>query len=255
MQHNVPKSKLELIGENDRLFQKSGYPKPFSFNHDVAQVFDDMVTRSVPIYVEVHHHMSQWLKRMCQNDDIIVDLGCSTGTTILYLGQCLSERLRFIGIDNSEAMISKAESKLARLPERHRIELRCEDITQADFSNAGFVVMNYTLQFLPVAKRAQLIEHIYRGMRPGGILFLSEKLRAEHPILEETSTSIYENFKLEQGYTHSEIARKKEALENVLVPYTETQCRKLLEKSGFAAIDTIVKWNNFASFIAVKAPT
>ena len=118
--------------------------------------------------------------------------------------------------------------------------------------NASFVIMNYTLQFIPIVSRQDLLSSIYTGLCDGGIFLLSEKVRAECSELQETCTWIYEDFKHRRNYTKREIARKKEALMNVLIPFTEEEIRTYLHSAGFSSVEIVAKWNNFTTFVARK---
>ena len=248
----TPKDPIMLSSDQDRLFRGSHYPKPFEFNKEVAGVFDDMVQRSIPLYREVAHLAGQWALAFYQKGSRIYDIGCSTGTVISYIGEGISSSADFVGIDLSAPMIERAKEKLAHFPSQHRLKLICGDVMEQEFDNASVIIVNYTLQFLPVKSRALLIQRIFDGLRPGGILFMSEKVKCQNPEFQETSTVLYEEFKLRQGYTKSEIARKKEALENVLIPLTEADYHKAMASAGFTSQETIGKWYNFCSFVAQK---
>jgi tRNA (cmo5U34)-methyltransferase len=238
--------------DRDGLFLQKNAPRRFEFNADVAKVFDDMVLRSIPMYSDVLNAVIEWQHYYAQPDSYIYDLGCSTGSTIYAIASSAEERLRFVGIDNSQAMLDKAQSKLQKLAESHDISLRCSDVTTSEIKNASMVIMNYTLQFLPVIKRKSLLENIFRGLKPGGLLFMSEKLRSNQPVFQDTMTKIYEDFKYRNGYSRSEIELKKEALDNVLIPFTPEEHAKLLREVGFAHSEIILRWHNFASFVAIK---
>lgn len=248
--NNIPD--LVLNSEKDQLFASQRYPKPFAFNAEVAGVFDDMVKRSIPLYCDVTPYLGDWALDYYKAGTNVYDIGCSTGTTMLHLSQRLEKPVTFIGIDNSPAMIEKAEEKLRAIPAQHRHHLVCDDVMTQNISNASIVILNYTLQFLPIASRYGLLKRIYDGLCPGGILFLSEKVRFDHPQFQETSTNIYENFKERQGYSRTEIEMKKEALDNVLVPFTEQEHRSALKNAGFHSYDSVMKWNNFMSLVAFK---
>ena len=168
--------KLHLVGGHDNIFESGPYPSPFEFNEDVATVFDDMVTRSVPMYREVIDGLIYWTKRFYQQGSVIFDLGCSTGTTIDILAQTLEPGANFVGIDISRPMVKRANAKLSWAFEKHSIQLLQEDVNMSDISNASVVIMNYTLQFIPLEERLRLMQRIYRGLRPGGILVISEKV-------------------------------------------------------------------------------
>ncbi|MGC9525483.1 MAG: methyltransferase domain-containing protein [Limnospira sp.] len=245
-------TELYLSSEKDELFERGPWPKPFAFNEDVVRVFDDMVSRSVPLYKEVVACAVHWAKYYYQPGTKIVDVGCSTGTFLELLGRFLKQPATLVGIDNSEPMLAKAREKLSPLEGFHTVELMGESAENCEFANSSIVVMNYTLQFLPVPQRRRVLKAVCEGLVPGGLLFVSEKVRSPHPQLQETMTRHYEAFKAKNGYAKTEIERKKEALENVLIPLTEDQQMQMLRESGFGAIDVLLKFHNFVSFVALK---
>ncbi len=243
---------LKLNSQNDNIFAGQHYPKPFAFNHEVAEVFDDMVQRSIPLYQDVTRFTADWVLHFYQQGTSIIDIGCSTGTTTHQIAHRLAAPAQFLAIDSSEAMIARAEEKLADLPGRHRLELLCIDVMAVALPKASAVVINYTLQFLPVSQRTTLLQRIWDSLVPGGILLISEKVRLNSPSFQELGTKLYEQFKEKQGYSRTEIEKKKEALENVLIPFTEDEHRHLLKLSGFSHIESVMKWNNFMTLVAMK---
>ncbi|MCB0193082.1 MAG: carboxy-S-adenosyl-L-methionine synthase CmoA [Anaerolineae bacterium] len=247
-----PPTHLYLSSEKDDLFERGPWPKPFTFNDEVVRVFDDMVSRSVPLYYEVVAAAAHWAKAYYQPGTRLIDVGCSTGTFLELLGRFLKEPAVLVGIDNAPAMLTKAAEKLAHLQDRHQIELRCENAGDGSFTGSSVVVMNYTLQFLPLAERRPLLQAIYDGLAPGGLLFLSEKVKSGSPRIQETITHHYEAFKARNGYAQTEIERKKEALENVLVPLTYEQQIQMLRDTGFSHVDSLIRLHNFVSFVALK---
>jgi len=252
---------LNLRGKVDKIYEHFG-PKPFEFDSEVVSVFDDMVSRSVPLYCEVIDLAIYYFERYYKTGTKVYDLGCSTGTTLDILARAAESILdkydgvcEFVGIDNSEAMIKACQEKMSWASEHSRVDIRCGDILETDIVNASFVIMNYTLQFVPVMNREDIVEKIFNGMNEGGIFLLSEKIRAECSEIQETCTWIYEDFKERRKYTKREIARKKEALMNVLVPFTERELRNVLSSAGFDSVEVIAKWNNFVTFVARKHST
>ena len=265
---------LNLRGKTDHIYVEHG-PKPFKFDEEVVSVFDDMVSRSVPLYSEVIDLAIYWTQRYYKPGTRIYDLGCSTGTTIDILARAFSNvgngerqnrenstiiknqsrtQCHFVGVDNSHAMVQSCNQKLEWAKDIHRIDLHCDDLMKVKVENASFVIMNYTLQFIPIVHRQELLSSINAGLCEGGILLISEKVRTECSELQETCTWIYEDFKQRRKYTKREIARKKEALMNVLVPFTEKELRNNLQIAGFSSVEVIAKWNNFTTFIARKKP-
>jgi tRNA (cmo5U34)-methyltransferase len=241
------------IKEKDNLFTQANTPEKFEFNESVARVFDDMLERSVPMYRECLESAVGWCARFAKKETHIYDLGCSTGT----LMQCLAERLpadsgvRLAGLDNSGPMLVKAREKLATSP------LPCklmEADLQGDFplTNASVVLMNYTLQFLPPERRLSLARKVYKGLNDGGLLILIEKVKSDNLKFDETFIEFHHAHKKAQGYSQLEISRKREALENVLTPWTVGENINLLMEAGFASTELFFKWNNFAGFVALK---
>ncbi|NES74556.1 MULTISPECIES: carboxy-S-adenosyl-L-methionine synthase CmoA [Okeania] len=245
-------TELYLSSEKDELFEKSPWPKPFTFNAEVVKVFDNMVSRSVPLYREVVAGAVHWTRAYYQPKTRIIDVGCSTGTFLELLGRFLKQPAILVGIDNSQDMLDKAKEKLAQIQDLHQIELICENAENYSFENSSVVVMNYTLQFLSLPQRQKLLQAIYQGLVPGGLLFISEKIRSSCPQFQEQIARHYEAFKAKNGYAQNEIERKKEALENVLVPLTEIQQLQMLNDSGFQQVESLIKFHNFISFVALK---
>lgn len=212
-----------------------------------------MLQRSVPMYQECQNLAVHWCAQYAKPSTSVYDLGCSTGTLLLKLAQVLepSENIKLVGLDNSQAMLKKAEETLKGSP------LPCEMI-EADLNDdlsitqASVVVMNYTLQFVQPANRKIILETIYNGLVPGGSLVLIEKVESKIPHLNKTFIEFHHQFKEERGYSKLEISQKREALENVLIPWTVEQNRDHLQAVGFSTVDLFFKWNNFAGFIALK---
>lgn len=245
------------MSEHDKIFLQTGRTEDFSFDARVANVFDDMVSRSVPFYNEIQRIQSDLIVDFLPpTGGVICDFGCSTGTTIEHITQhpkCPND-IKLVGFDNSEPMLDKARIKLAALIETQKVELRIADLGQLqDLPECNVAILNWTLQFVRPIYREQVLATIFKSLRPGGILMLSEKILSNDPLLNRVYIDHYLQFKLERGgYTDTENQRKREALENILIPYRLDENYALLERSGFGRVDTYFKWFNFASIIAVK---
>ncbi len=225
--------------------------RPFEFDEGVAAVFDDMVSRSVPFYDEIHRILKDLLNYRFAEGDAIYDLGCSTGTTIELMSRHLwDQKASFVGVDNSTAMIEKAKSKCSNL--WHPLHLITDDIQNIEIENAGLVVMNYTLQFIDKSFRPELLKKIYDGLRPGGTFIYAEKIDSADSEIHQLLTTLYYDFKKRQGYSELEIAQKREALEKVLVPYTAEEQLSFLKDAGFEKSEMIFRWYNFACFLGIK---
>lgn len=242
-----------MSSHRDRLYRLESAPEEFDFNERVAEVFDDMLDRSIPFYQEVIKAIVLLLSHHLKHGDTVCDLGCSTGTALLAFARLLQDsHFRFIGIDNSQAMIDKARLKAELYSQEKSISYRRQDISGLDLPETGAFILNYTLQFIRPLQRQPLVKRLYNNLKPGGLLILSEKTICEDKRLNRRFIDIYHRFKRERGYSELEIARKREALENVLVPYSIEENRVLLGNAGFETVSTFFQWFNFSSFVAIK---
>jgi len=238
----------------DEIFRDNrGEVSDFNFGKPVADVFDDMLERSVPFYAEVQRMIGEMACDFAVAGTNIYDLGCSTGTTLISLDAVLCPEVRFIGVDYSEEMLRKCELKTAQRGTTRPIELRCCDLNKGVLvENASLVVMVLTLQFIRPLYRDKLIGAILSGLNENGALILVEKVLGEDSLFNRLFIKYYYDLKMRNGYSQLEISRKREALENVLVPYKLMENREMLLRAGFRYSDVFFKWCNFCGIIAVK---
>ena len=245
--------------KKDRIFLTSGHGTgTFEFNAEVAEVFDDMLERSVPFYPEQQSMIAALCKQLRRPDTVIYDLGCSTATTLITLARELSSDVPLVGFDNSRPMLDRAGAKIRENNFLDRIELREGDLNGAlpetRLDRAGIVIMGWTLQFVIPSRRDQVIRWIYESLIDEGALLVTEKVLTDDQSLGELYTSLYHDFKRKRGYLDVEIARKREALENVLVPYRSAENLDLFRRNGFQVVETFFQWLNFAGYLCVKRP-
>ncbi len=233
----------------DNVFKKQ-ILKQFEFDEEVASVFDDMLNRSIPFYDEMLNLTTSFVLQYCKQNSVVYDLGCSTASTLINIANKSKFDLELIGIDSSDAMLKRAseKSKAYGLD----ITLLNDDIFDVNFKQSKVIISNYTLQFIRPLQREKLIKKIYDSLEEGGIFIFSEKVISDDKILNKLMIDEYYNFKKTKGYSEFEIAQKREALENVLIPYTYEENKKMCEDVGFKQFDCLFKWVNFATFIAIK---
>lgn len=225
----------------------------FQFDEQVTRVFDDMLNRSIPRYAELQSMILNLVDHYYQEKTTIFDLGCSLGTLLGKIEMGFGDRVaRLVGVDISVPMIQKAKSILDENMPGNRIELLVKDIKDVELEDASVVIMNFTLQFIRPIYREKLIRRIFQQLKPGGIFILSEKVIEENMETSKIFQDIYYRFKLQNGYSSTEIARKRECLEHVLVPYSLEEHTQLLKEAGFSPVCLFHKWFNFASFAALK---
>ena len=238
----------------DTLFNTPNEHRSFTFDEQVATVFDDMINRSVPGYSAIIDMVGQLAHRYCKNGSIIYDLGCSLGASSLSITRHIEHNdYEIIAIDSSEAMVTRLKADLQNQKgATKQIKVKLEDIRESEIKSASMVILNFTLQFINVKDRDQLIKKISAGMRPGGLLIISEKVSFTNMEMNSLFIDLYHKFKEKQGYSELEISQKRDALENVLIPESLEKHYERLLAADFELIETWLKYFNFASIIAFK---
>lgn len=223
----------------------------FSFDEKVAAVFPDMIQRSVPGYSTIIAMTGVLAERYAMDHSNIYDLGCSLGASLFSMGHHLdkNKNINLIGIDNSPAMIERCTVLCKTYG---NIQLLCQDIENTRIENASMVVLNFSLQFIPLEHREAILASIARNMLPGGILVLSEKIRFEDHHLDQLNIDLHHAFKKANGYSELEISQKRNALEKVLLPETIKTHQDRIKRAGFQRCDVWFQCFNFASLIAIK---
>ena len=225
----------------------------FTFDDSVARVFPDMIKRSVPGYPTIVAMTGLLAARYATAGSTLYDLGCSLGASTLAMRQNIQQPdCRIIAVDNSASMLERCQNIIDTDTHDTPVSLTCADLQQVVIEDASVVVLNFTLQFIPRALRDQVIRGIYRGLRPGGIMVLSEKVTFADPHLDELNIELHHQFKRANGYSDLEIARKRSALENVLLPETLDQHKQRIAGAGFNSCDVWFQCFNFASLVALK---
>lgn len=246
-------SPKETPEPKDEVFKENQPVADFAFGRKVAAVFDDMVDRSVPFYGEMQRMIAEMSTDFAVDGTNIYDLGCSTGTTLLNLDAAVDKEVRLVGVDNSEEMLNKCREKLTARGLRHKHELVCADLNQdVHIENASMVLLVLTLQFVRPLYRDTLIKSIHQGLNENGCVILVEKVLGEDSVFNRLFIDYYYDLKKRHGYSELEISQKREALENVLVPYKLMENREMLLRAGFRYVDVFFKWYNFCGIIAVK---
>jgi len=234
---------------NDKVFTKP-IKKQFEFDEEVAAVFDDMLERSVPFYKESQRITEFFALKNLGEDGILYDLGCSTASLLLNIHRSMNVNARLIGLDNSVAMLAQAKRKCEAYGAN--IDVLNADILEYEYKETDVFISNYTLQFIRPLVREELVKKIATSLKKEGVFIFSEKVISHHSKLNKELIECYYGFKKEQGYSEYEIVQKREALENVLVPYSEEENIKMAQNCGFSHCEVVFRWANFATFIAIK---
>jgi tRNA (cmo5U34)-methyltransferase len=242
------------VGGTDELFAAPRQlAQDFEFGSTTAAVFDDMVSRSVPFYDEIQRMVCELAADFAAPGSALYDMGCATGTTLRQLDSLVDPNVLFVGIDNSRDMLDQARSKLENLDSGRKIELIEADLNEFQSAdNASVIVMILTLQFVRPLHRERVIKRCYESLRKNGALILVEKIIGSHGLLNRLFIEHYYDYKRRNGYSDLEISQKREALENVLIPYKFEENRDLLLGTGFQHVEEFFRWYNFCAIVAVK---
>ncbi|MGM0599750.1 MAG: carboxy-S-adenosyl-L-methionine synthase CmoA [Candidatus Rifleibacteriota bacterium] len=225
----------------------------FKFDEKVAEVFPDMLRRSIPGYGAIINMIATLTRRFAQSDTNLYDLGCSLGAAAISMHEGLEQPgCNIIAVDNSQAMINRCNSGIEEVYTAHKINFICGDILDIDITNASVVVLNFTLQFVDPRYRCALLKKICSGMTSGGVLILSEKVKFEDSRVNELLIDTYHAFKRANGYSELEISQKRTALENVLIPESVKEHRDRLIRTGFKSAEQWFQCFNFMSMLAIK---
>ncbi|MDJ0712429.1 MAG: carboxy-S-adenosyl-L-methionine synthase CmoA [Woeseiaceae bacterium] len=241
----------------DRIYKTDDGEEPFRFNENVARVFPDMLRRSIPGYAASIEAIGSLAARYVRAGTTCYDLGCSLGAATLAMRQGIREpACRIVAVDVAPAMIARCREVVAEDDRLNGSETDVDvveqDMREMTFANASMVVLNYALQFIEPNDRGALLERIFGGMNEGGVLVLSEKVVDDNPAMESLLVDLHHEHKRRNHYSALEIARKRAALENVLVPETVAAHRARLEDAGFTHSSVWLRYFNFVSIIAIR---
>lgn len=238
------------MSKTDNIYKNGDFNHlPFSFNEEVTQVFEDMINRSVPGYISSLKMTKEITTKLFQKDSNFYDLGCSIGAVTNQVSDIVrTKKGNILAVDNSEAMINFCKS---RIKDSH-ISFILDDIKKIEIENASVASLNFVLQFLEPSVRLNFLKGVFKGLRKGGALLLSEKFSFDSNKEEESVSRIHHSFKLSNGYSELEVSRKRDALEGVLISQSQAENEELLYESGFSEIRKVMKNLNFVTYVAIK---
>ncbi|WP_299014536.1 carboxy-S-adenosyl-L-methionine synthase CmoA [uncultured Photobacterium sp.] len=225
----------------------------FTFDERVAEVFPDMIQRSVPGYSNIISAIGMLAERFAKPHSKIYDLGCSLGAATLSMRRHIrQEGCEIIAVDNSAAMVERCRLHIDAYRSDTPVQVIEADIRNIEIQDASVVVLNFTLQFLAPEDRQILLEKIHAGLRPGGILILSEKYIFDDECSHELLIDLHHDFKRANGYSELEISQKRSAIENVMRPDSIDTHKQRFANIGFSSSEVWFQCFNFGSMFAIK---
>jgi tRNA (cmo5U34)-methyltransferase len=218
---------------------------------NISEDFDAHIRKSIPLYDSGHTLICHYSDFFLKPDSIVYDIGCSTGCMLAMLAQRHPHKrdLRLIGVDTVEDMIATANR---RTVDDKRLSFVHANALDLELEPADLVIANYTIQFLPPRVRQDMIDRIYRTLNWGGAFFMFEKVRAPDGRFQDYANQVYIEFKLDNGFSESEIVQKARSIKGVMEPFSTQGDIDLLKRAGFADIMTVQKYVCFEGFLAIK---
>ena len=224
--------------------------KPWKFDKEVTEVFDNMLERSIPQYQTMRELVKRIGFRYAKVNTYIVDIGCSNGNAVEPFVRKFGEDNKFMLLDVSEPMLESCRAKYEKFG---RIDIQNYDIRNGiPKVDASLVLSVLTLQFTPIEYRQKIVKSIYDSLRPGGAFIIVEKVLGNTSEIDDLMVDEYYHIKSENAYTEEQIKSKRKSLEGVLVPITARWNEDMLRETGFKNIDCFWRCLNFAAWIAVK---
>ncbi|MFW5815412.1 MAG: carboxy-S-adenosyl-L-methionine synthase CmoA [Wenzhouxiangella sp.] len=238
--------------DTDRIYAGSEQGvAPFEFTESVVRVFPDMIERSIPGYRQLLELTPLIVRRTVREQSRIYDLGCSLGAATLAARRAVQQPgVEIIGIDSSKQMAERCRQIVAEDNSIVPVQIIEGDACELPIERASLVMMYFTLQFVEPSRRDALIAKIASGLLPGGVLLLAEKLSFA-PAQQAWLDMHHHDFKRAQGYSDLEIARKRQALDKVLIAEDRATHHKRLRDAGFEQVVDWFQCLNFACFAAV----
>lgn len=241
------------MSHKDDIYTRQQDVVRFSFDEQVVRVFPDMIQRSVPGYATTIDMIGVLAARYARPDTCLYDLGCSLGAATVAMAALVpADSGRLVGVDNSPAMIERCTALLREQGLSERVDLRLGDVASMPFEATSVAVLNFTLQFIPLAQRDELIRRLAEATVEGGILVLSEKIRFEDARQNDLQRDWHHAFKRNNGYSDLEIAQKRNAIEDVLIPETLAAHEQRLRRAGYRDIQLWFRCFNFVSLVAIR---
>lgn len=232
----------------------------FEFDEEVAAIFENMATRSIPLYGEAHRlhamivetHMNCQIGIESRKSISILDIGASVGgflTALCNRLQCdpkiSPDAFTYMATDPSAAMVEEFKRV------HPWASVACCDAATPTGGESSYdiALLMYVLQFVPAGERDDVLAEVYKSMRPGGILFLGQKERVRESVNPIFSME-YIRWRMDNGYSQKEIAAKTRALESVMWPESIEETRNRLHRVGFNHVRETTRWLQFSTLMA-----
>ena len=242
------KKRKYKIYSGDNIISKNSQWK---FSGKTAKNFDKHISKSIPLYQWTHEVALKTSDFFLTEKGNSYDLGCSTGTFLSKLARRNDnyKKIKFIGVDEIKDMCNIAKKRNSK---NKNVKIINNDIHSLKLKNSALITSFYTIQFIHPSRRQAIFNKIYKTLNWGGAFILFEKVRAPDARFQDMISQIYQDYKIDNGYSPNEIISKSRSLKGVMEPFSSKANLELLKRAGFKDIVCIMKYLCFEGWLAVK---
>ena len=225
----------------------------WSFGNNVPKKVTKHITKSVPFYLEGHEIITFLSDFFLKEKSICYDLGCSTGTLLNKISKKHNKKnIQLYGIDSVKEMIQQAKKENKNLKNGNKIIYKKDNIMKLSLLKSDLILSYYTMQFIHPKYRQTILNKIYQSLNWGGAFIMFEKIRANDARFQDIFSIVYNDFKLQNGYSADEIINKTKSLKGILEPFSDFGNLGLLKRAGFKDIISVFQWMNFKGYLVIK---
>jgi tRNA (cmo5U34)-methyltransferase len=234
--------------KKNRIKKKRGL---WNFGGNVAPNFVDHILRSVPFYKNGHEIIIKSSDFFLKNGSVCYDIGSSTAELLINLSKFTNKKVKFIGLDSENKMVNFSK-KLIKKKKIKNILIKQADILKHKLDKADLIISYYTMQFIEPKFRQFFLNKIYKSLNWGGGFFVFEKIRGNDARFQDILTSLYHEFKENNGFSIKEIDTKAKSLRGVLEPFSDLGNIGLIKRAGFTDIQPVFQYLNFKGYMCIK---
>ena len=133
-----------------------------------------------------------------------------------------------------------------------KLKFLAKDLVNYKLEDSDFIISFFTIQFIHPKHRQKLINKIYESLNWGGAFLFFEKVRYNDARFQDIFTTLYNDYKMQMGYTPEEILNKTRSLKGVMEPFSTEGNVDMMKRAGFKDITTVVTDICFKGFLAIK---
>lgn len=224
----------------------------WTFGANVPKIFSKHIKNSVPFYDEGHKICLQLSDFFLKNKSSCYDFGCSTGTMLSKMSDRHDKRINFYGVDNVKEMIKQAKKENKTSKNSNKLKFINNDFLKMKLKKSDLIISYYTIQFIAPKFRQSILNKIYTNLNWGGAFIMFEKIRASDARFQDIFSITYNDFKLTNNFTPSEIIYKTKSLKGVMEPFSDFGNMSLLKRAGFKDIAPVFQWLSFKGYLCIK---